>query len=248
MSDQRLRWMMTHHPGAVEALLSRSFGGSRTPYDWLDRSVAAASTSVLVVVCGTGGMVERVKKDGRFVVGVDWSANSIGMARREGRGELVQADANYLPFADASFDAVVSDLGLAVNENRDLMLAEVERVLRPGGMFAGLTPSHRPLNFSDMRTLSQLARWLRVAPQLPGSTEFRAKSALKEAGLTPAEDSRARFYFDVRSAEDAELLVAALRADIEPEQSKRAVEQLTARAAEAPVRVPIPMRRLLALK
>ena len=226
----------------------RSFGGSRTPYDWLDRAVAASSKQVLVAVCGTGGMVERVKKPGRLVVGVDWSESSILTARRQGRRELVQADANYLPFADESFDAVVSDLGLAVNENRELMLAEIHRVLRPGGMFAGLTPSMRPLNLEDARTLTQLARWLRVMPQVPGVTEFRAKSSLRKAGLTPAEDARAKFYFEVRNRDDAKLLVAGLRSSVHTEQSRRAIDQLATRAERAPIRVALPMRRLLALK
>ena len=239
---------MSRRPGAVEGVLSRSFGGSQTPYDWLARSVSASARNVLVVVAGAGGMVERLAADGRFVVGLDWSESAIREAHRRGRDRMVQADANYLPFGPETFDAVVSELGLAVNENRELMLAEIARVLRPGGMFAGMAPSMRPVNVEDARSIATLARQLRVTPHLPGETEFRATPLLVGAGLQKAEDARAKFYFDVRGRDDAEVLVGGLRATDEVERARHTVNYLAERSKQRPVRVPLPMRRILAIK
>lgn len=248
MNDKRLRWIMSHRPGAVESVLERSFGGSKTPYHWLARSVSSSAKKVLVVHCGSGGMVEHLKQEGRFIVGLDWSESSIEEARRRGRDVLVQADANYLPFHSESFDAVVSDFGLGVNENRQLLLLEAARVLRPGGMFAALAPSLRPMNLDDARRVARLARQLRVTPHLPGDTEFRAVPLLTMAGLQKVEDARARFYFDVRNRDDAELLIGGLRPTEDVERARQAVNYLAERVKEHTVRLPLPMRRLLAIK
>ncbi|WP_296136233.1 class I SAM-dependent methyltransferase [uncultured Tessaracoccus sp.] len=248
MEQGRLHWLLSRRVGAVEAVLSRSLGGARSPYDWLARSVSVTATRVLVLACGAGGMLERLDRDGRLVVGLDWSASSIAEAGRRGRGVLVQADANYLPFAEASFDAVVSDLGLAVNENRELMVAEAARVLRPGGMFAALTPSLRPMDFTDAKQMWWLTRLLRRMPQVPGETEFRVGELLRAAGLQKAEDARARFHFTVRNRADAEVLLAGLRAVEDADRAQQAVEQLARRAERHEVRIPLPFRRILALR
>lgn len=247
MSDQPLQWLLDRRPDSLEAVLTRSFGGDLTPYDWLARAVSATAKHVLVLACGSGGMVEKVSKPGRFVVGLDWSESAVALAKRRGRRELVQADANYLPFRPATFDAVLSDMGLAVNENRVLMLSEVSRVLRPGGMFAALTPSMRPMNFDDAKQMSRLARLLHRFPHVPGDTEFRAATLLRNAGLQKAEDARAKFYFTVRNKDDAELLLAGLRATEDVERARAAVDHLAARAHHQEVHVPLPFRRILAL-
>ncbi|MDU7360436.1 MAG: class I SAM-dependent methyltransferase [Propionibacteriaceae bacterium] len=247
MSDQNLHWLLNRRPGAIEKVLSRSYGGDLTPYHWLGRAVSATAKRVLVLACGSGGTMHEVAENGRLVVGVDWSASSIDVAKRQGRRELVQADVNYLPFGPATFDAVVSDMGLAVNDNRMLMLSEVARVLRPGGMFAALTPSMRPLNFDDAKRMSSLVRILHKFPHVPGHTEFRAVRLLRYAGLQKAEDARAKFYFTVRNRDDAELLIAGLRATDDADRARAAVEHLTGMAKRQEVLVPLPFRRILAL-
>lgn len=247
MSDL-LRWFGSRDAGAVEEVLSRSYGGERTPYEWLARAVSKSATTVLDLACGAGAMIDRLQRPGRTVIGLDRSEKELEMAARRGRGPLVQGHASYLPFADNSFDAVVTSLGIAVVADRPRFLAEAARVLRPGGIFAALTPSLRPANVEDLRLVSRLAGHLRVTPHIPGITEFKAREALSSVGLTKAEDKRARYYYDVTSREDAERLLGALRTAQDRHRASAAADFLTARAEVAPFRMPLPMRRIIAIK
>jgi SAM-dependent methyltransferase len=88
--------------------------------------------------CGTGVFVPLLDELGWTVVGVDLSADQLRVARdRVGdvAEALVQADARSLPFADESFDSVAAALVYTDFDRYDLALAEVARVLRPGGRF-----------------------------------------------------------------------------------------------------------------
>ena len=248
-SHEELRWLGTSGPGAMEDVLSRAYGGDRTPYEWLARSVSASASTVLDLACGAGAMIERLQRPGRTVIGLDRSEAELVEAAHRHRGPLVLGHASYLPFADNSFDAVVSSLGIAVVADRPRLMSEVSRVLRPGGVFAALTPSLRPANTQDLRLVTRLAQILRVAPLLPGITEFRARDALLAAGLTKAEDRRAKYYVEIANREDAERLFAGLRGATTRNRTMAAVDFLAARAEQSgPVRVPLPMRRLIAIK
>ena len=246
--DGSLRWFGSRQPGAMEAVLSRSFGGGATPYDWLVRAVSSSADVVLDLACGAGAMIEQLRAPGRMVIGLDRSESELAEAAARGRGPLVQAHASYLPFADNSFDAVVTSLGVAVVADRPRFLSEVARVLRPGGVFAALTPSLRPANLDDLRLISRLASYLRVPPHLPGTTEFKAKEALAAVGLTKAEDARAKYYYEIDDEADATRLLAGLRAPVEPERAGAALEFLRARLGDGPIRIPLPMRRIIAIK
>jgi ubiquinone/menaquinone biosynthesis C-methylase UbiE len=92
---------------------------------------------VLDVGCGTGVLLARLlqrQPDAR-VAGVDLSAGMLAEARRrlpEGVPLLV-ADAEGVPFADGSFDAVVSASSFHFWPRPDRGLAEIRRILRPRG-------------------------------------------------------------------------------------------------------------------
>ena len=232
----------------MEAVLSRSYGGGRTPYEWLARSVSSSANLVLDLACGAGAMIERLERPGRTVIGLDRSESELAAAQALGRGPLVLGHASYLPFADNSFDAVVTSLGVAVVADRPRFLSEAARVLRPGGVFAALTPSMRPANLDDIRLISRLASYLRVPPHLPGTTEFKAKEALAAVGLTKAEDARAKYYYEVGNETDASVLLAGLRAPVEADRAGAAIEFLRSRLAGGPVKIPLPMRRIIAIK
>jgi SAM-dependent methyltransferase len=92
-----------------------------------------------VLEVGTGeGQIARaiVAAHGADVVGVDPTVNQIDEAKRRGGGpEYHRSGAESLPFEDASFDAVVCCLVFEHIDAVDAALAEVARVLRPGGRF-----------------------------------------------------------------------------------------------------------------
>lgn len=111
---------------------------------WAPRVAAAAKIGpgdrVLDVACGTGVLARHVAgivEDARRVAGIDPSANMLAIAREiapDVAWHLGTAEA--LPFADETFDAVVSQFGLMFFTDRTVGLRELRRVLRPGGRMA----------------------------------------------------------------------------------------------------------------
>ncbi|WP_276939629.1 ubiquinone/menaquinone biosynthesis methyltransferase [Ferrimicrobium acidiphilum] len=95
-----------------------------------------AHAQVLDLACGTGDFLKAWSAKGAQVYGLDLSYQML--RRAEPFAPLVQAVGEALPFADASFDAVSS--GFAVRNFADFagVLAEVSRVLRPGGVLGVL--------------------------------------------------------------------------------------------------------------
>jgi SAM-dependent methyltransferase len=93
---------------------------------------------VLDVGCGAGVEVVRFARAGARVVGVDTSAQAVGLTRtnveQQGlRAGLVVADGEQLPFPDASFDYVFAHGVVQYAASDRQVVTECHRVLRPGG-------------------------------------------------------------------------------------------------------------------
>jgi cyclopropane fatty-acyl-phospholipid synthase-like methyltransferase len=101
---------------------------------WIYDNVRAGST-VLELGCGAG-MLALLKRKGIVLTAVDLSDECARAARRNGYDSAFAAELTHLPFDNASFDYVVSldVLGHVGFEEKDAVLAEVKRVLRPGGV------------------------------------------------------------------------------------------------------------------
>jgi ubiquinone/menaquinone biosynthesis C-methylase UbiE len=91
--------------------------------------------SVLDLGCG-GGVLALLKRKGVRLVGVDISERCAGAARSNGYDAAFVSELSALPFAAESFDYVVSldVLGHVTFEEKDAVLREIARVLRPGGV------------------------------------------------------------------------------------------------------------------
>lgn len=101
---------------------------------WIYDNVRRGS-SVLDLGAG-GGILSLLKRKGVRVVGVDISQQCAATARRNGYDATLVAQLMALPFADNSFDYVVSldVLGHIMFEDKDAVLGEIKRVLRPAGV------------------------------------------------------------------------------------------------------------------
>jgi SAM-dependent methyltransferase len=116
--------------------------------DFIKRLNLKPGMTVLDVACGTGNLAIPAARTGASVTGVDIAPNSVEQARQNAKAEGLNAkfdegDAEALPYADASFDAVVTMFGAMFAPRPELVASELKRVCRPGGFIAmaNWTPS-----------------------------------------------------------------------------------------------------------
>lgn len=106
--------------------------------EWLQLQ---AGEQVLDLGCGNGQLTERLAGMGARVRGADASPAMVKAARARGL-QVEEAKAEELPYAGGSFDAVFSNAALHWVQGQDAMLAQVYRVLRPGGRFVAEMGGH----------------------------------------------------------------------------------------------------------
>jgi len=94
-----------------------------------------AGSRVLDVATGTGLVARELERRGCEVVGLD---QSDAMLRSSGTRRRVQAQAERLPFRDGAFDAVTFTYLMRYVDDPAATMAELARVIRPGGTLACL--------------------------------------------------------------------------------------------------------------
>lgn len=116
--------------------------------EFFARLAVAPGTRMLDVACGAGQIAIPAAHAGVYVTGIDIASNLIEQARSRAQAEGVAAqfdegDAEMLPYADASFDVVVSLIGAMFAPQPERVAAELLRVCRPGGriVIANWTPA-----------------------------------------------------------------------------------------------------------
>lgn len=96
---------------------------------------------VLDAGCGTGGFLASLSR--RSAIGLEWSSAAAIRAREKSGVPVARGSVNALPFADGVFDAVVSaDVLCHAAVDPALALAELKRVLRPGGRLIVNMPAY----------------------------------------------------------------------------------------------------------
>ncbi|UYN95817.1 MAG: class I SAM-dependent methyltransferase [Enhydrobacter sp.] len=113
-----------------------------------------AGREVLEVGSGRGGGASYVARYARprRMVGIDISGKAVAFCNRQHEVDNLHfrvGDAETLPFADASFDSVINVESSFCYPSLDRFLAEVKRVLRPGGH----------LHYADLRLIGEVDDW-----------------------------------------------------------------------------------------
>ena len=207
---------MPHQRGFDRRALRRAFNRASDSYDavaalqdavrqeLLERLefFALSPRHVLDLGAGTGAgsaaLLRRYR--GASVVAADVAEHMLGVARRRGRlwrrPHAVAASANALPFADASFDLVFCNLMLQWCDEPQRVFAEIQRVLRPGGLLQ--LSSFGPLTLCELRAAWDAADDTPHVSELPDLQALAG--AMSAAGLAePVMDRELhmRHYADV---------------------------------------------------
>jgi ubiquinone/menaquinone biosynthesis C-methylase UbiE len=127
----------------------------------LEYLVPLSGKRVLEVACGRGGFTDRVASMGAVIFGADFSEKALEIARarafRNSRtARFTQADAQKLPYADESFDVVVSCETIEHVLDPLSAVGEMARVCRIGGLLYLTTPNY--FNAMGLYKLYALAR------------------------------------------------------------------------------------------
>ncbi|MGI8808274.1 MAG: class I SAM-dependent DNA methyltransferase [Acidimicrobiales bacterium] len=223
----------------------------RTPYDWLVDAVPPGTATVVDLACGSGPLARLLAAS--RMVGVDRSAAELARARgRSGApaGLLVRAEASALPITGGCADAVVSSMALMLLRPLDAALAEISRLLRPGGTFvatipiraAAPGPGGTPAFAGILGALGQTTQ--RYPEPLDRATLPGRFSA---HGLTLHDDETMLFARTVRGPDDAERVIRSFYSPgAGPDRVAAAVVELQDRVRAAPVGITYRIRRLVA--
>ena len=140
---------------------------------------------ILDVGSGSGAPALTLAKEGFDVTGVDVAPNMVEASRRAAvslglPSAFIEADACRLPFAAATFDVAYSFSTLSYLKETDRAIAEIARVLKPGGTAILDLGNRRSLNDIEARHVSTGARSYHLRPSA-------MRRAFAAAGLSVAE-------------------------------------------------------------
>lgn len=172
---------------------------------------------ILEVGCGTGILSMLLMKRGaNRVVGGDISKSMIeqGWEKASEQGyekdriEFRELDSEKLPFGDNSFDIVMSSMMLELVPNQEQVVAEMVRVVKPGGMIALST--HGPEHYYELIEaalnairIRDFIRFLGYRFEVWQLKEVELKKILKRAGLNEIQTRRMEWREDFQNGGQA---------------------------------------------
>jgi SAM-dependent methyltransferase len=181
-------------------------------------ALAALAPGETVLDLGSGGGIDvllsarRVGPTGR-AYGLDMTDQMLALARENARRagitnvEFLEGEIERIPLPDASVDVIISNCVINLSPDKDRVLAEAFRVLRPGGRFAVSDVVVRGPVPADVRRSVEL--WIGCVAGALEEGEYRAK--LAGAGFADVEIEPTRVY----RVEDARDTLAGAGLDVE---------------------------------
>lgn len=165
-----------------------------------------AGATVLDVAAGNGNATLAAARRWCDVTSTDYvpSLLEAGRARAQAEGydiRFQEADAENLPFADASFDAVMSSFGVMFTPDQEKAAAELARVCKPGGKI-GLA-NWTPESFIG-QVFKIIGKYIPPAPGVKSPALWGTKERLQELFGSTAQEIHAttrQFTFRYRSPE-----------------------------------------------
>jgi demethylmenaquinone methyltransferase/2-methoxy-6-polyprenyl-1,4-benzoquinol methylase len=125
---------------------------------------AQPGEKVLDLAAGTGVSTVEFARTGAYCVAADFSLGMLRSGKNKRQDlPMVAADALRLPFQDGSFDAATISFGLRNFVNPGAALAEIARVVRPGGRLVICevsTPPFRPIRYLHRKVLMPTLTWV----------------------------------------------------------------------------------------
>ncbi len=172
-------------------------GSAREFYERLN---IAPGCQLLDVACGSGQVALMAARDGIDVIGVDIASNSVERARVPAQAaglsaRFEEADAEALPFDDASFDMVVSLIGAMFAPRPQVVAQELLRVCVPGGIIA-------MANWTPQGFIGQMFKAVSrfIAPSgMPAPVLWGDEASVRERlghGLSELSLMRRQYLFD----------------------------------------------------
>jgi ubiquinone/menaquinone biosynthesis C-methylase UbiE len=150
MTEEELLRLYHAAPGKTVAMLDpwRDREG-RSSYERLAQEIddLPRTNRILDLACGDGYLLSLLAKEGfKDLIGVDRSPDELSAARERlgPAAALLCQDAHALPLPAGSVDAVTCHMALMLLEHVDAALAEIARVLRPGGLFIAVINRAHP--------------------------------------------------------------------------------------------------------
>lgn len=245
--QQRWRRYLTTFHSAHAGITERLFNHlDDSPYEWLVEPLHDQTGLILDLACGSAPTRAHLPRH-RWV-GMDTSRAELAAAAAIGRGPLVRAQAGALPLPDRSAHAVCAAMCLQVLTPLTETLAEITRVLRPGGSLTALVPARLGLDPAGrlgwMRVL--LAVGVLDPPWPNPDARDGLAQILRNHGFTVRADERRTFTLRLPTPDAVALLIDSLYLpDTAPERIAKAKHTLAGWARQGR-RLPLPLRRVVA--